>query len=128
MKKYLVAAVLLGLFTAPAFAQDAAAPSESEVSAEEVLTVSIGCIATYDTVVAQGKAGARAADIQKARGFAVEIYKEFSGESDEEVAADIQKAGELFPDMLKDSGTTLEDFQQTCDAIFLEEEDSAPTA
>ncbi|ESQ74643.1 hypothetical protein [Asticcacaulis sp. AC402] len=128
MKKFLAAAVLFAAFAGSVHAQDAAPPAEDGLTTEDVLTVSIGCIATYDTLIAQGKAGARAAEIQKARAFAVSVYKEFSGETDEEVASDIAMADQAFPEMLKDSTITVESFQETCDAIFFDEPEAAAPA
>ncbi len=126
MKKLLAVTAFLALLTAPAFAQDAATPpAEDDLTAEDILTVSIGCTATYDIVLAQGKGGDRVEDIKKARAFALSVYKEFSGESDEQLAQTVQSADEVFPEMLKESGATLEEFQETCDAIFVEEETEA---
>lgn len=127
MKKLILATALVTLFATPVLAQDAPA-EDAPLTDEDVLTVAIGCIATYDTVVAQGKAGGDAASIATARKMAVDVYKEFSGESDEEVASDIAESAKIFPEMLKTADVTLEEFRETCDAIFTDEEEDAPTA
>jgi len=128
LRKIAVAAAVLTLLGAGSVhAQDASSSAPSDApSDEEILTAAIGCIATYDTVVAQGKAGNDAAKIRAARDFAVEVYKEYSKESDEEVAADIKYADEAMPGLLADGKTTLEEFRAVCDAVFVDE--PAPAA
>ena len=107
--------------TAPAAPDSSSSDSSSgEPSTEDVLAASIGCIATYDLIIAQGKAGADTDKINAARAFAVSVYKEFSQQTDEQVAADIQQADTLFPDMLAKGTTTLDEFRATCDAVFVD--------
>ncbi len=136
MKTYIKAAASLlaaaALLSGGALhAQDASSSSSSgEPSTEDVLAASIGCIATYDMVLAKAPAGSDMSKVQNSRDFALQVYKEFSQESDEEVANDVQQADALFPDMVAKGTTSLEEFQATCDGVFQDDGTSsaAPAA
>ena len=102
--------------------------SSGDPSTDDIMAASIGCIATYDTILAQGKAGADTDKINDARAFAVEVYKEFSQETDDQVAADIKQADGLFPDMVAKGTTSLDEFRATCDAVFVDDGSSSSSS
>ena len=77
------AAALTGLLLAPvAFAQDDDG-GDDDGGDDAVMAAAIGCVATYDLVLARGLAGSHVAAVQKSRAQAREIYKEAAGLDDD---------------------------------------------
>lgn len=106
--------------------QATAAPSD-QPSTEDVLTAAIGCLATYDMVLAKG-ATAKTEKTKKARQSAYDLYKQYSGQTDEQAQADIKKADEIFPGMVAQGPTKLEEFEATCDSAFMDLDPAAGAA
>ncbi len=100
--------------------QAPAAPSEQQPSTEDVLTAAIGCLATYDMVLAKGTTP-KTEKTKKARQAAYDLYKQYSGQTDEQVQSDVKKADEIFPGMVAQGTTKLEEFETTCDAAFMDQ-------
>ncbi len=113
------------VLAAPAGAQNTAQNTTSSSSSassddtQSALAMTIGCIATYDTILAKG-AGDKAAKMTEARGMAKEMYAYISNEADDQVEKDIKLADQMLPDILKEQGTTAEDLQSVCDTLFLD--------
>ena len=108
---------MASLLSTTAFAQGT--PDTDAPADEDVITAAIGCIATYDMVLAKG-AGLKAGAIRTARESAVEVYKEYSGLSDEDISAAIAKADQLFPSIVAHSQSTLADYEQSCNDAFMD--------
>ncbi len=116
-------AVTATMAVAPVQAQTAGASSSSSdsssVSDEDIMTVSIGCIATYDILLAKGqddKTAARTA----ARDAARKIYMAYSGEKDEDVDADIKLADQMLADDIAKNNGKPEDYAGLCDSVFID--------
>ena len=124
--------VLALLAVAPVQAQNTAAQSSSSSSdgspsqedLENALTMSIGCIATYDMILAKG-AGAKTAKITTARDFARQMYTVISGETDQQVADDIKVADPKLADALSKDGTSAAQLETTCDSLFMDDGSSS---
>ncbi|HVZ30081.1 MAG TPA: hypothetical protein VG839_06775 [Asticcacaulis sp.] len=101
-----------------AAASAAAAPSD-QPSTEDILTASIGCLATYDMVLAKGVTP-KTEKTKAARQMAYNLYKQYSGKSDADVQADVKRADEIFPGMVAQGPTKLEEFEATCDNAFMD--------
>ncbi|MGN6422514.1 MAG: hypothetical protein ACTHLA_04295 [Asticcacaulis sp.] len=117
-----VAAVaLIGLLAAPiAFAQDENGDDDDDTDA--VMTAAIGCVATYDLVLARGLAGQQVADVQQARAQAREVYKEAAQLDDDQVDADIAQADAKLPDLLDDGNVTLQKYRHICDQLLSDDD------
>lgn len=98
--------------------QSGATAADAPPSTEDILTASIGCLATYDLVLSKGVT-AKTEKTKAARQAAYNLYKQYSGKSDEDVAADVKKADEIFPGMVAQGTTKLEEFETTCDNAFM---------
>ena len=55
-----------------------------------------------------------------ARQAAYELYKQFTGKSDADAQADVKKADEIFPGMIAQGTTKLEEFETVCDGAFMD--------
>jgi hypothetical protein len=97
--------------------------ADAPPSTEDILTASIGCLATYDLVLSKGVT-AKTEKTKAARQAAYNLYKQYSGKSDEDVAADVKKADEIFPGMVAQGTTKLEEFERTCDNAFMNNADN----
>lgn len=117
-----VAAVaLIGLLAAPiAFAQDENGDEDDDTDA--VMTAAIGCVATYDLVLARGLAGQQVADVQQARAQAREVYKDAAQLDDDQVDADIAQADAKLPDLLDDGNVTLQKYRHICDQLLSDDD------
>lgn len=117
-----VAAVaLIGLLAAPiAFAQDEDGGDDDDTDA--VMTAAIGCVATYDLVLARGLAGQQVAAVQQARAQAREVYKEAAQLDDDQVDADIAQADAKLPDLLDDGNVTLQKYRHICDQLLSDDD------
>jgi hypothetical protein len=117
-----VAAVaLMELLAAPiAFAQDEDGGDDDDSDA--VMTAAIGCVATYDLVLARGLAGQQVAAVQQARAQAREVYKQAAGLDDDQVDADIAQADARLPDLLDDGNVTLQKYRHICDQLLSDDD------
>lgn len=117
-----VAAVaLIGLLAAPiAFAQDENGDDDDDTDA--VMTAAIGCVATYDLVLARGLAGQQVADVQQALAQAREVYKDAAQLDDDQVDADIAQADAKLPDLLDDGNVTLQKYRHICDQLLSDDD------
>jgi hypothetical protein len=101
-----------------------AAPSDT-VSNEDAIAASIGCLATYDLVLSKGVTP-KTEKTKAARQAAYELYKQFTGKSDADAQADVKKADEIFPGMIAQGTTKLEEFEAVCDGAFMDPPPAAP--
>ncbi|HWU50960.1 MAG TPA: hypothetical protein VN042_13840 [Asticcacaulis sp.] len=117
-----VAAIaLIGLLAAPvAFAQDEDGGDDDDTDA--VMTAAIGCVATYDLVLARGLAGQQVAAVQQARAQAREVYKQAAQLDDDQVDADIAQADARLPDLLDDGNVTLQKYRHICDQLLSDDD------
>jgi hypothetical protein len=114
-------AALIGLLAAPiAFAQDEDGGDDDDTDA--VMTAAIGCVATYDLVLARGLAGHQVAQVQKARAQARDIYKQASGLDDADADSDIAQADARLPDLLDNGNATLLKYRHICDQMLSEDD------
>lgn len=117
---------VLPLLAAPvALAQADDDGDDDEASDQAIMSTAIGCVATYDLVLARGLAGSHIADIQKARAQAREIYKQASGLDDDDTDADIAEADAHFPALLKDGNASLQRYRHACDDLMDQADDDA---
>ncbi len=137
MKKTLKACAALfaaGLLIAvPAVAQDAPQgapqgaappPANEEPSGDDIITAAIGCAATYDYLLAKTPGDSK---MREARDFAISVYKQYSSESDAEVAKDVVEADRLLVEMVNKGELTIAEVQPTCDAVFMAEQPPSTT-
>ncbi len=123
LKAGMATAVIASLLAvAPVQAQTAGASSSSDSSApsdDDIMTVAIGCVATYDILLAKApddKTEAR----KTARDAARQVYMAYSGEKDDAVDADIKLADQMLADDLTKNGGKAEDYAGLCDSVFID--------
>ncbi|HEX7799325.1 MAG TPA: hypothetical protein VF402_03185 [Asticcacaulis sp.] len=122
------AAALTGLLLAPvAFAQDDDG-GDDDGGDDAVMAAAIGCVATYDLVLARGLAGSHVAAVQKSRAQAREIYKEAAGLDDDAADADIAQADARLPSLLEDGNASLQKYRHICDEMLSDDDEDAPQA
>lgn len=117
-------AVTAMMAVAPVQAQTAGASSSSSsdssgVSDEDILTISIGCIATYDLLLAK-PADDKTAARTEARAAARKVYMAYSGEKDEDVDADIKLADQMLTDDITKNNGNASDYAGLCDSVFID--------
>ncbi len=113
-------AATLVLVAAPlaAYAQSADDGDDDDQAAE--LAQDIGCVATYDVILANARGHKISAlpSIQKARDLALNAFREDSDLPDEQVRAEITQAEQALPQMLQETHQSLADYKAVCDATF----------
>lgn len=97
--------------------QDGQDDEDDDASDDDILSAAIGCVATYDTIMAQSVT-TRTAKVRAARQAAYEAYRDYSGETDAQILKDILKADAAFPSVLAQGDTDLEDYVASCDDAF----------
>ena len=125
--KACVALVAAGLmFAVPAVAQNAAAPppANDEPSSDDIITAAIGCAATYDYLLATTPGDSK---MQAARDYAISVYKQYSSESDADVAKDVVEADRLLAEMVTKGELTIAEVRPTCDSVFMTEQPQGTT-
>lgn len=118
-RNLLLGVVLACLAALPAQAQDQNDGGGDDMSsADALLDATLGCIAAYDAVLARDSRDQPAAE---SRRTALGLYADLSGESDEDITADIRQADASLPQWLAEDGDTLDDMRAGCDDAFMEE-------
>ena len=123
-KRFFMAGVVLAstlvLASAPlaAHAQSAGDGDDDDQAAE--LAQDIGCVATYDVILANAHGHKIAAlpSIQKSRDVALNAFREDSDLPDDQVRAEIAQAEQALPQMLQETHQSLADYKAVCDATF----------
>lgn len=118
-------AAIAGLLAAPmAMAQDDDSGGGDDAGDNSaVQATAIGCVATYDLVLARGLAGTHIAAVQKARTEAREVYKQAAGLDDDKVDDDIAQADSHMPAFLVHGNASLEQYRHICDALLSGDDD-----
>ena len=113
-----VAAAMCGcLLATPLQAQEG---SLAPTPTDDMLDAAIGCVAAYDNEIASGDAEDDPA-VLGARAAAFDLYTQMSGETSDEVQADIRKADtDLHTQLINDS-SVLDDYAAPCDAAFMDD-------
>ncbi len=88
--------------------------------ASQQLAQDIGCVATYDVILAAGKGKIKAEEsLRHARDTALDAFRTDSDLPEAQIRDDIARAAQMLPDMLKSSHETLADYKAECDAAFM---------
>ncbi len=112
---------LVGMFVAAPMAHAAQADSgDDDDDTGAQLAQDIGCVATYDVILAAGKGRIKAQEsIRHARDVALDAFREDSDLSEAEVRADVVQADRMLPQLLKQANQSLAEFKAGCDAAFM---------
>ncbi len=107
------------LLASPLQAQEGGA---TPTPTDDILDTSLSCVAAYDNEIANGDAEDDPA-VLGARAAAFDLYTQMSGETSDEVAADIRKADADLHTLLVSDESVLDDYSSTCDAAFMDDTD-----
>jgi len=117
-----VAGVVAACFCiiAPLSVHAAQADDPDDDGAAAQLAQDIGCVATYDVILATGKGKIKAQEsLRRARDAALDAFRQDSDLSEAEVRDDVAQADRMLPDMLRQTHQTLAQYKADCDAAFM---------
>jgi hypothetical protein len=106
--------------SAPIAAHAAQADDPDDDGAAAQLAQDIGCVATYDVILAAGKGRIKAEEsLRRARDAALEAFRQDSDLPEPQVRDDVVQADRMLSSMLQDTHQTLAQYKASCDAAFM---------
>ena len=118
MAGLLAAAWMAGAMPLTAHAAQADDPDDND-SAQQV-TEDIGCVATYDVILAAGKGRIKAEEsLRHARDAALDAFRTDSDLPEADVRAAVAQADQALPDLLRQVNQSLAEYKAACDAAFM---------
>jgi hypothetical protein len=119
LKAASVLAVIGLCMAAPVHAAQADDDVDDQDAAQQ-LAQDIGCVATYDVILAAGQGKIKAQEtLRHARDAALEAFRQDSDLPEADVRADVAQAARMLPNVLKESHQSLADYKAGCDAAFM---------
>jgi hypothetical protein len=93
---------------------------DGDASPSQQLTEDIGCVATYDVILAAGHGRIKAEEsLRHARDAALDAFRTDSDLPEIQVRAAVAEADRALPDLLKQANESLADYKAACDAAFM---------
>ncbi len=93
--------------------------SDDNDQAQQV-TADIGCVATYDVILAAGKGRIKAQEsLRHAREAALDAFRTDSDLPEADVRAAVAQADQALPDLLKQANESLAEYKAACDEAFM---------
>jgi len=115
-----LAAVWICMSGSMAHAAIQADDGDDDDSTSQQLTEDIGCVATYDVILAAGKGKIKAEEsLRHAREAALDAFRTDSDLSETEVRAAVAQADQSLPELLKAVHQSLKDYKAACDDAFM---------
>ncbi len=94
--------------------------NDDDDSASQQLTEDIGCVATYDVILAAGKGKIKAQEsLRHAREAALDAFRADSDLPEAQVREMVAQADQSLPDLLKEAHQSLADYKAACDDAFM---------
>ena len=104
----------------PLAAHAAQADDPDDNEASQQVTEDIGCVATYDVILAAGKGRIKAEEsLRHARDAALDAFRTDSDLPEADVRAAVAQADQALPDLLKQANQNLAEYKAACDAAFM---------
>jgi len=89
-------------------------------NASQQLTEDIGCVATYDVILAAGKGKIRAQEsLRHAREAALDAFRADSDLPEAQIREAVAQADQSLPELLKAVHQSLADYKAACDDAFM---------
>ena len=94
-------------------------PDDADDSAQQ-LTEDIGCVATYDVILAAGHGKIKAVEsLRHARDAALNAFRQDSDLPESQIRDAVAQADETLPALLKQAHQSLGAYKAACDAAFM---------
>ena len=104
----------------PHAAYAAQADDSSDDDTAQQVTADIGCVATYDVILAAGKGRIKAEEsLRRARDAALDAFRTDSDLPEADVRAAVAQADQALPGLLKQANQNLAEYKAACDAAFM---------
>jgi len=104
----------------PLAAHAAQADDPDDNDASQQVTEDIGCVATYDVILAAGKGRIKAEEsLRHARDAALDAFRTDSDLPEADVRAAVAQADQALPGLLKQANQNLAEYKAACDAAFM---------
>ncbi len=104
----------------PITAHAAQADDPDDNDSVQQVTEDIGCVATYDVILAVGKGRIKAEEsLRHARDAALDAFRTDSDLPEADVRAAVAQADRALPELLKQVNQSLAEYKAACDAAFM---------